>query len=98
MSDTPKFEVIDRRKIKADEEKEGAHAATQEPAKAAPAAPVAATGEPSPGPRLVVNEASREETKGRGDAKEATATEEAGAASRAGLVGGMAPTPTARGS
>jgi hypothetical protein len=90
MSDTPKFEVIDRRKMKADEEKEGAHTTTREPAKAAPAAPVAATGEPSPGPRLVVNEAPRE------DAKEATATAgEAGAAAEAELLDGLPPAPTA---
>lgn len=52
MSDTPKFEVIDRRKMKADEEKEGqktaAPAASPEPA------------EPSAGPQLVVNEAKRD--------------------------------------
>jgi hypothetical protein len=94
MSDTPKFEVIDRRKMKAEEEKEGAHTAPQEPAQAAPAAPVAApvaaTGEQSPGPRLVVNEASREETKGREDAKEAAAAEE-----EAGLMDGLPPAPTA---
>src|ERR1700733_14325479 len=102
MSDTPKFEVIDRRKMKADEEKEGAHAATQEPAKAASAAPVQATGEPSPGPRLVVNEApreeskGREETKGREDAKGSGATtEEAGAAAEAELLDGLPPAPTA---
>jgi hypothetical protein len=101
MSDTPKFEVIDRRKMKADEEKEGAHTAAQEPAKAAPAAPVAATGEPSPGPRLVVNEASREEakareeTKGRESAKDAAAAAEAGAASEAELLDGLPPAPTA---
>jgi hypothetical protein len=102
MSDTPKFEVIDRRKMKADEEKEGAHAAAQEPAKAAPASPVAATGEPSPGPRLVVNETIREETKGREgskgreDAKGASGSaEEAGAASEAELLDGLPPAPTA---
>jgi Domain of unknown function (DUF1844) len=102
MSDTPKFEVIDRRKMKADEEKEGAHSTTQEPAKAAPAAPAAATGEPSPGPRLVVNEASREEIKGREettgreDAKGSGATtEEAGAAAEAELLDGLPPAPTA---
>lgn len=96
MSDTPKFEVIDRRKMKADEEKEGAHAATQEPAKAAPAVPPATTGEPSPGPRLVVNEATREETKGREDAKgAAAATEEAGATAEADLLDGLPPAPTA---
>jgi hypothetical protein len=49
MSDKPKFEVIDRRKIKAEEEQEGQqHPAT--PAEAAPA--------PGGGPRLVVNEKS----------------------------------------
>lgn len=57
MSDTPKlevpkFEVIDRRKIKAEEEHEG------QPTQA-PEAPPAAGPEPSRGPRLVVNE-SRE--------------------------------------
>ena len=51
MSERPKFEVIDRRKMKAEEEK-----ATQQSAPAAPAAP-AAPSEPAPGrPRLVVNE------------------------------------------
>jgi hypothetical protein len=49
MSDTPKFEVIDRRKIKAEEEQES------QPAPA-PAVPAAASPEPPPGPRLVVNE------------------------------------------
>lgn len=97
MSDTPKFEVIDRRKMKADEEKEGTHAATQEPAKTVSAAPPpAATGEPSPGPRLVVNEASREETKGREDAKGASAVAgEAGAAAEAEMLDGLPPAPTA---
>jgi hypothetical protein len=95
MSDTPKFEVIDRRKMKAEEEKEGAHTATQEPAKAAPAAP-AATGEASPGPRLVVNDANREEAKGREDAKGAAATtEDAGSAAEAELLDGLPPAPTA---
>jgi hypothetical protein len=47
MSDTPKFEVIDRRKRKAEEEQESGQA------KAPPAPPAQ---EPAPGPRLVVNE------------------------------------------
>jgi len=85
MSDTPKFEVIDRRKMKADEEKESGHSAPKAPEQAAPATP----GEPSPGPRLVVNEARREEAK---DAAPATA--EAGAA-EAGLLDGLPPAPTA---
>jgi hypothetical protein len=57
MSDTPKFEVIDRRKIKAEEERES-------PSAAAPETPAAPTPKPSTepapdaslGPRLVVNE------------------------------------------
>ena len=60
MSDTPKFEVIDRRKIKAEEEKESAQSSPEQRDEAAPAAPK----EPAPGPRLVVNEAPREEAKG----------------------------------
>ena len=50
MSDTPKFEVIDRRKIKAAEEKD------QEPKKPVASEPKAAAAESSPGPRLVVPE------------------------------------------
>jgi Domain of unknown function (DUF1844) len=57
MSDTPKFEVIDRRKMKADEERETrqepAAASQQVTSQAATAAPAA---EPAPGPRLVANE------------------------------------------
>jgi hypothetical protein len=48
MSETPKFEVIDRRKRKAEEEKESA------PSSAPQAQPPAAA--PSAGPRLVTNE------------------------------------------
>jgi hypothetical protein len=55
MSDTPKFEVIDRRKMKAEEERES----EQKPAPAAPPPPP----EPAPGPRLVVNEAKTEAAK-----------------------------------
>jgi hypothetical protein len=54
MSDTPKFEVIDRRKIKAEEENETSHAEAS--ASAIPAEQPAASG----GPRLVVNDAHRE--------------------------------------
>jgi hypothetical protein len=61
MSDTPKFEVIDRRKMKAEEERESqehaAPAGTALPDAGAPAEPAAA------GPRLVVNEARKEEAK-----------------------------------
>jgi hypothetical protein len=46
MSDTPKFEVIDRRKIKAEEEKEHAQTPAREPLPS----------EPPAGPRLVIPE------------------------------------------
>lgn len=52
MSDTPKFEVIDRRKMKAQEEQQN-----QPEAPAAPAEPEV----PSPGPRLVVSEPEPEQ-------------------------------------
>ena len=60
MSDTPKFEVIDRRKMKAEEEKGSAEAAAAQPAQPAHPNKPAAPGESSPGPRLVVNEGKRE--------------------------------------
>jgi hypothetical protein len=50
MSDKPKFEVIDRRKIKADEEQEN-----QQPPAVQPAA-ASTPPEPGGGPRLVVSE------------------------------------------
>jgi hypothetical protein len=57
MSDNPKFEVIDRRKIKAEEEQDSARPETSgQPAASAPAAPVEAPAA-SAGPRLVTNEA-----------------------------------------
>jgi hypothetical protein len=58
MSDTPKFTVIDRRKIKAEEERE-----TPQPESApAEAAPLPkASSEPAAGPRLVVTEPKHEE-------------------------------------
>ena len=59
MSDTPKFEVIDRRKIKAEEEKEGARSTPERREEPAPAP----QREPAPGPRLVVNEAPAEPAK-----------------------------------
>jgi len=52
MSDTPKFTVIDRRKFHAEDEQETAKAVAKEP--------VVASDEPSPGPRLVVNESKKE--------------------------------------
>jgi hypothetical protein len=69
MSDTPKFEVIDRRKIKAEEEREsGSATPAEKPAAAAP-------GGPAPGPRLVVNEAKREEPRPEAEAPERAAEE-----------------------
>jgi Domain of unknown function (DUF1844) len=52
MSDTPKFEVIDRRKMKAEEERESRQPSPAAPQAAAPAPPA----EPAHGPRLVTNE------------------------------------------
>lgn len=52
MSDKPKFEVIDRRKMKAEEEQSGQTAA---PAPTPEPEPTHST-EPAPGPRLVVSE------------------------------------------
>jgi hypothetical protein len=69
MSDTPKFEVIDRRKIKAEEEQESSQpAAAGQPAaeeSSTPGQPAAsgamgADGAASGGPRLVVNEPKRD--------------------------------------
>ncbi len=90
MTDTPKFEVIDRRKMKAEEEKESGHAAPREPEQAAPATPPPASGEPSPGPRLVVNETRHEDAKNAAPAKD-----EPGATAEPGLLDGMPPPPTA---
>ncbi|HVN94747.1 MAG TPA: DUF1844 domain-containing protein [Terracidiphilus sp.] len=86
MSDTPKFEVIDRRKIKAEEEKEGAQSAPTEPAQPAAAKP----SEPAPGPRLVVNESPRERTEEAAPPKEAP-----GATAEPGLLDELPPPPTA---
>jgi hypothetical protein len=58
MSETPKFEVIDRRKMKAEEEQISQQAGT--PAPEAPAEKPSAPPEPGGGPRLVVNEGRRE--------------------------------------
>jgi hypothetical protein len=63
MSDTPKFEVIDRRRIKAEEEQDHPQSSAAEVAPA--------PSEPSAGPRLVVNEPRPEA------APETAATEEA---------------------
>jgi hypothetical protein len=54
MSDTPKFEVIDRRKMKAEEEQ------THQPEAPAPAEAPSPAAEPGAGPRLVVNETKRD--------------------------------------
>lgn len=58
MSETPKFEVIDRRKMKAEEEQQSQHEgdSTPKPAAEPPSAPA----EPGAGPRLVVNESRQE--------------------------------------
>jgi len=56
MSDAPKFEVIDRRKFKAEEEE---HESAQRPAEPATAPEVS-----SGGPQLVVNESKQEAARG----------------------------------
>ena len=74
MSDTPKFEVIDRRKMKAEEEKESGATATQTAPEEKPAA---AQGESARGPRLVVNESKPEaEAEKPAPAADQSATEE----------------------
>ncbi len=73
MSDTPKFEVIDRRKMKAEEEQSNHHAS--EEVLEAPAATPSAPAEQGAGPRLVVNESRRDQ--GGAGAEQAVAAEEA---------------------
>jgi hypothetical protein len=84
MSDTPKFEVIDRRKFKADEEEANRHAGdVGTETKATPVEPTETGG----GPRLVVNES-----------KHAAAQETApanGAAAGLEAEGELPPAPTA---
>jgi hypothetical protein len=55
MSETPKFEVIDRRKIKAEEEEQESQHASDRGQQTAVETP-SASAEPGAGPRLVVNE------------------------------------------
>jgi hypothetical protein len=54
MSDTPKFEVIDRRRAKAAEEEQENQRHPESPSEPTPSPEP--TGEPHPGPRLVVSE------------------------------------------
>jgi hypothetical protein len=72
MSDTPKFEVIDRRKIKAEEE-QSSHQAGEKLAEA-PAATPGAPAEPGSGPRLVVNDSRHD--KAQADAQQTAVAEE----------------------
>jgi hypothetical protein len=57
MSDTPKFEVIDRRKIKAEQERESQQSGAQTPE--APVETHSEPPEPGAGPRLVVDNDAR---------------------------------------
>jgi hypothetical protein len=84
MSETPKFEVIDRRKMKAEEEQVSQHAGEKTPEASAekPGAPA----EPGAGPRLVVNE----------NRHEASLSEVAQSAAPAGLEQELPPAPTAK--
>ena len=62
MSDTPKFTVIDRRKMKAEQEQAEEHQApVEQPAAPAPTPVESIDSEERPGPRLVVNEPRAEE-------------------------------------
>jgi hypothetical protein len=70
MSDTPKFEVIDRRKMKAEEEQ------THQSDAPAPAEPSSPAAEQGAGPRLVVNESSRREAEPQPDAAPASGEQE----------------------
>ena len=72
MSDTPKFEVIDRRKFKAEEEEHESHKSEQ------PVAPKAEPEAPSGGPRLVVSEARTEQGPLDAQSPQAGLDEEAG--------------------
>ena len=88
MSDTPKFEVIDRRKFKAEEEQ-----ASQQSEQAAERKPEPAL--PHGGPQLVVNEHSAAAQAAAAQAGDAVAAE---LESEAGVEGAPAlpPTPTAQ--
>jgi hypothetical protein len=93
MSDTPKFEVIDRRKMKAEEEKVsgGAAAPTAPPEK--PAASPSVSADAAPGPRLVVNE-SKPEAPAREAEAQAPAPAPQGAVDQQ-LAAELPPAPTA---
>jgi hypothetical protein len=62
MTDTPKFEVIDRRKYKAEEEeREAAHQPPAEPQPTPAAVPEPVIEEPRPGPQLVTEKPQTQE-------------------------------------
>jgi hypothetical protein len=84
MSETPKFEVIDRRKMKAEEEQVSQQ--TGEKAHEPPAATPSTPAEPGGGPRLVVND-SRPGDSAAGAVPSATATD---------LEQELPPAPTAK--
>jgi hypothetical protein len=63
MSDSPKFEVIDRRKFKAAEEEQESHSAHAADARPEPHPAPEAASTLSAGPRLVVNEAKAAESR-----------------------------------
>lgn len=87
MSETPKFEVVDRRKLKRQEEEQGSPEQAQS-APAAEAPPPSSTSETAPsggGPRLVVNEIKQQ----------AAEPEERPAIADAQEAPGMPPAPTA---
>ena len=89
MSDTPKFEVIDRRKFKAENEGDSEQKATSAPQTAATPEP-ARTETSGGGPRLVVSETQTE--RASADAGQAASGAEAGQEQE---VGEIPPAPTA---
>jgi hypothetical protein len=78
MSDTPKFEVIDRRKFKAEEEQAGEKAAQQTETAPETKHVPAEHEPPSSGPRLVVNEGKNGSPSTPANAATAAVDEEAG--------------------
>lgn len=90
MSDSPKFEVIDRRKLKKQEEEQGGHSSSVESttgSASVPASPVPSEAPaPNAGPRLVVNESRPEPPRQQAQQPPAEAQKE---------PPGMPPAPTA---
>jgi hypothetical protein len=90
MSETPKFTVIDRRKIKADEEQENQQQPVSQPAAASTPT------EPGSGPQLVVNESRRETRPEAASAAAHETASDAASGTGEGAGEGLPPAPTAQ--